>query len=204
MSHEPHPFQPDDRVPTTEHELVGVALRELLIEKGVFSADDERRKIEELQAASPANGARITARAWVDDSFRERLLVDADAAIGELGFDAGFPLVVLANTPEVHNVVVCTLCSCYPRALLGPQPAWYKQAAYRSRVVYEPRAVLSEFGLSIAPEREVRVHDSTAELRYMVLPLRPSGTSGWSEEQLAELVTRDALIGVAEAREPDS
>jgi len=200
--HASHPFQPDDPVPSTHHELVGVALRELLIEKGVFSAADERAKIEELQAASPANGARIVARAWVDDAFRARLLDDADAAIAELGFDAGFPLVVLENTPACHNVVVCTLCSCYPRALLGPQPAWYKQAEYRSRVVREPRAVLAEFGLAIAPEREVRVHDSTAELRYLVLPLRPPGTEGWTEEALAELVTRDALIGVAEARRP--
>lgn len=200
--HAPHPFQPDDPVPSTEHELLGVALRELLIEKGLFSADDERRKIEELQAASPANGARIVARAWVDDAFRRRLLADADAAIAELGLDAGFPLVVLENTAAVHNVVVCTLCSCYPRALLGPQPAWYKQAAYRSRVVREPRAVLAEFGLDVAAEREVRVHDSTAELRYLVLPRRPAGTDGWDEERLAELVTRDALIGVAEARAP--
>jgi len=196
-----HPPQPDDPEPRTYHEFLGVALRELLIEKGLFSAEDERRKIEQLQAASPANGARIVARAWSDPAFKARLLADAKAAVGDLGLEPGTPLIVLENTPKVHNVIVCTLCSCYPRMLLGPQPAWYKSGNYRKRVVYEPRAVLAEFGTHLPDDVEVRVHDSTAEMRYMVLPLRPAGTEGWDETRLAELVTRDSLIGVAPARQ---
>jgi len=202
--HDPHPAQPDDPEPRTEHELLGVALRELLIEKGVFTPADERRVIERLQAASPADGARIVARAWVDPEFKARLLDDGIMAVRELGLEAGTPFVVLENTPALHNVVVCTLCSCYPRMLLGPQPAWYKSAPYRSRVVREPRSVLEEFGTRIPTDVEVRVHDSTAELRYMVLPERPAGTDGWDEERLAALVTRDALIGVAVARDPSA
>lgn len=198
-----HPPQPDDPEPTTHHELLGVALRELLIEKGVFTAEEERRKIEELQAASPANGARICARAWVDPAFKARLMEDASAAVRELGLEPGAPLIVLENTPRRHNVIVCTLCSCYPRMLLGPQPAWYKSGNYRARVVREPRAVLAEFGTEVADGVELLVHDSTAEMRYMVLPERPAGTEGWSEEQLAALVTRDSLIGVSRALTPE-
>ncbi len=197
-----HPPQPDDPEPSTYHEFLGVALRELLIEKGVFDAAEERAQIEALQAASPANGAQICARAWVDPAFKARLLADADAAIAELGLSATFPLIVLENRPGVHNVIVCTLCSCYPRSLLGPQPAWYKSGNYRARVVAEPRAVLAEFGTEIDADTEVVVHDSTAEMRYMVLPERPAGTDGWDEARLADLVTRDALIGVCRARAP--
>lgn len=197
-----HPPQPDDPEPSTEHEFLGLALRELLIEKGVFSADEERQKIEVLQQAKPENGGKICARAWIDPAFKECLLTDANDAVDELGFESAFPLIVLENRPGVHNVIVCTLCSCYPRTLLGPQPAWYKSANYRSRVVVEPRAVLAEFGTAIADDTEVVVHDSTAEMRYMVLPERPAGTDGWSETQLADLVTRDALIGVGRALTP--
>jgi nitrile hydratase len=197
-----HPFQPDDPEPETYHEFLGVALRELLIEKGVFSAAEERRKIEELQAASPATGARICARAWTDPAFKARLLADANAAIRELGIEPVHPLIVLENRPGRHNVIVCTLCSCYPRMLLGPQPAWYKSANYRARVVREPRAVLAEFGTSLPDDCEIVVHDSTAEMRYLVLPERPAGTAGWSEAQLAGLITRDSLIGVAPACDP--
>ena len=173
-----------------------MALRELLIERGVYSAEDERARIEMLQAASPAVGAKIVARAWVDAAFRERLLSEPNAAIESLGIDCVHPMIVVENRPELHNVIVCTLCSCYPRMLLGPQPAWYKSANYRKRVVREPRAVLAEFGTTIPKAVEIRVHDSTAEMRYMVLPLRPEGTEGWDEERLAGLVTRDSLIGV--------
>lgn len=199
---DPHEHQPDHPEPRTRAALLGVALRELLLERGVYSEDDERRVIERFEAASPAQGAKIVARAWTDDAFRERLLADGAAAVAELDMDAGAPLVVVENTPDVHNVVVCTLCSCYPRALLGPQPAWYKSAAYRARVVREPRAVLAEFGTALPTGTAVRVHDSTAELRYLVLPRRPAGTDGWTPERLAELVTRDALIGVSEAENP--
>ena len=201
-SHAPHPFQPDDPEPKSHHELLGVALRELLIEKGLFTADDERRTIERLQAASPATGARIVAHAWADPDFKARLLAEPNAAIEEIGIDCPHPMIVVENTPAVHNVIVCTLCSCYPRMLLGPQPAWYKSGNYRARVVHEPRAVLREFGTELPDDVELRVHDSTAEMRYMVLPRRPAGTEGWGEAQLAELVTRDSLIGVCEATRP--
>jgi nitrile hydratase len=192
-----HPRQPDDPEPRSDHEFLGVALRALLIEKGVYSAEDERRRIELLQAASPANGARIVARAWVDEGYRKRLLESPNAAIEALGLDCVHPMIVVENTDRQHNVIVCTLCSCYPRMLLGPQPAWYKSANYRRRVVREPRAVLREFGTEVPDEVEIRVHDSTAEMRYMVLPRRPDGTEGCDEEQLAALVTRDSLLGVS-------
>ena len=176
---------------------MGLALRELLIEKGIYTAEAERARIEMLEAASPANGARIVARAWTDPAFKTRLLADPNPAIETLGLDPFNPIHVLENTEAVHNVIVCTLCSCYPRQLLGPQPAWYKSRAYRARVVREPRVVLAEFGTHLPEGVTVRVHDSTAELRYMVLPRRPAGTEGWSEADLAELVTRDCLIGVS-------
>ncbi len=197
-----YPPQPDDPEPATDHEFLGVALRELLIEKGVFTAEDERGQIEVLQAASPATGARIVAHAWVDAKFKARLIADANGAIEELGLEPLHLMIVVENTREVHNVIVCTLCSCYPRMLLGPQPAWYKSSNYRARVVREPRAVLAEFGTELSDQIALRVHDSTAEMRYMVLPRRPEGTEGWSEERLAELVTRDSLIGVCEAKQP--
>ncbi len=197
-----HAHQPDDPEPATRRALLGVALRSLLLEKRVYSEDDERRVVERLEAASPAQGARVVAKAWTDDAFRDRLLDDGSAAIAELDLDAGAPLVVVENTERVHNVLVCTLCSCYPRMLLGPQPAWYKSVAYRSRVVREPRAVLAEFGTTLPDDTTVRVHDSTAELRYLVLPRRPAGTEAFSLRDLEALITRDALIGVTTVPAP--
>ena len=151
--------------------------------------------------ANPRNGARIVARAWIDPLFRDRLLRDAEAAIAELGLDmshwAPISLRVVENTPNTHNVIVCTLCSCYPIALLGPSPAWYKSAEYRARVVSEPRAVLGEFGVELPEQTRISVWDSTSELRYMVLPRRPAGTQGCTQEELADLVTRNGLIGTA-------
>ena len=196
-AHGPHPHQDDHPEPVTFHQVMGSALRALLIEKGVYTAEAERRRIERLQAASPANGARIVARAWTDPVFRARLLDDPNGAIESLGLEPHNQIHVVENTDAAHNVIVCTLCSCYPRQLLGPQPMWYKSRAYRARVVREPRTVLAEFGLHLPDDTALRVHDSTAELRYMVLPRRPAGTEGWDEAALAALVTRDCLIGVA-------
>lgn len=160
-----------------------------------------RRAVEDIEDRTPALGARLVARAWVDPEFKARLLADAPAAARELGIDVGAThLTVVENTPDVHNVIVCTLCSCYPRAVLGLSPAWYKSAAYRSRVVRDPRSVLAEFGTELPESVRVRVHDSTADLRYMVLPMRPEGTDGLDEEALAALVTRDAMIGVTRVR----
>ena len=178
------------------------AIEALLIEKGVLTKDDVRRQIEYMEARSPANGARLVARAWVDPGFRSRLLSDTKAAARELGIDASGPVefVVVENTPEVHNLIVCTLCSCYPRAILGRPPDWYKSFNYRSRAVREPRAVMREFGFEPPEEVEVVVHDSTADVRYMVLPMRPPGTEDLDEEELAGLVTRDSLIGVSVPR----
>ena len=180
------------------------AIETLLVEKGVLTKEDVRRQIEYMEARSPANGARLVARAWVDPEFKARLLSDTKAAAAELGIDASGPVefVVVENTPQVHNLIVCTLCSCYPRAILGRPPDWYKSFNYRSRAAKEPRAVMREFGFEPPDDVEVLVHDSTADMRYMVLPMRPPGTEGMGEEELAELVTRDALIGVSLPREP--
>jgi nitrile hydratase len=180
------------------------ALEELLVEKGVLRPKEIRAGIDWLVSRTPADGARLVARAWVDPEFRERLLADCRSAALELGLDPGpSPVVVaLENTEVVHHMVVCTLCSCYPRALLGPPPAWYKSLPYRSRAVSDPRGVLSEFGLQIGDDVELRVLDSTADIRYLVIPRRPPGTDQLSEEQLAALVTRDSMIGVAEPSAP--
>ena len=205
-SHPPgqkHPFQADVDDTLNYPRRMEIALRELLIEKGILTADEIRAAIEDMDSRSPAGGAKVVARAWVDPEFKAALLEDANAACTSLGFDMSIrelKLVAVENTPEVHNVVVCTLCSCYPRALLGLPPAWYKSFAYRSRVVNEPRAVLAEFGTTLPDNTVVRVHDSTADLRYLVLPMRPANTEGMSEEQLAALVTRDSMIGVSAAR----
>ncbi len=181
------------------YDIMETAVRELLIERHLFSADEIRRQIEVLDSRTPALGARVVARAWVDAAFRARLLADGRAACEELGIsfydDTG--LIVLENTDKVHNLIVCTLCSCYPRPVLGLPPDWYKLRPYRARAVSEPRAVLAEFGTIIADDVEVRVSDSTAMVRYLVLPMRPEGTGGYTEEQLAALVTRDTMIGVA-------
>jgi Nitrile hydratase, alpha chain len=189
-------FQPDHREPTSDAALVGLAVRELLIEKGYYNAEEEQAVIAKMQGATPANGGKIVARAWTDAGYRKRLLESGARSIRELGFDLEpYEFTVMENTAHVHNVIVCTLCSCYPRALLGMSPAWYRSKSYRARVVREPRAVLSEFGVRLADDVDVRVHDSTAELRYMVLPQRPVGTDDWPEDELAALVTRDSLIG---------
>jgi nitrile hydratase len=178
------------------------AIEALLVEKGVLTKEDVRSQIEYMEARSPANGARLVARAWVDPEFKARLLSDAKAAARELGIDASGPVefVVVENTPRVHNLIVCTLCSCYPRAILGRPPDWYKSFNYRSRAVNEPRAVMREFGFEPPEDVKVLVHDSTADMRYMVLPMRPPGTQEMGEEELAELVTRDSLIGVSAPR----
>ena len=178
------------------------AIEALLVEKGVLSSEDVRSQIEYMEARSPANGARLVARAWVDPEFKARLLSDTKAAARELGIDASGPVgfVVVENTPRLHNLIVCTLCSCYPRAILGRPPDWYKSFNYRSRAVKEPRAVMREFGFEPPDGVEVLVHDSTADMRYMVLPMRPPGTQDMSEKELAKLVTRDTLIGVSVPR----
>jgi nitrile hydratase alpha subunit len=176
------------------------ALEELLVEKGVIDREEVRRGIDWLVSRSPADGARLVARAWVDDGFRQRLLADARGAAQELDLDSGSSPVVIAleNTEDVHHLVVCTLCSCYPRALLGPPPDWYKSLPYRSRAVSHPRGVLEEFGVELDDDVEVRVVDSTADVRYLVIPRRPPGTEELSEDELAALVTRDSMIGVAQ------
>ncbi|MEK9645489.1 MAG: nitrile hydratase subunit alpha [Alphaproteobacteria bacterium] len=193
-----HPGTTPDTNETGYYELMAQAMKELLIEKGVVSADDVRRNLEFLDSRDPADGGRIIARAWADPDFKARLLEDGTAAVEEMGFSMGdAELVVVENTDDVHNMIVCTLCSCYPRTILGLPPDWYKSKSYRSRAVVEPRAVLQEFGTSVPDDRTVRVHDSNADMRYLVLPQRPEGTDGWSEEQLAAIVTRDAMVGVS-------
>jgi nitrile hydratase len=181
------------------------AIETLMVEKGLLNlgAVDELIDIFERRVG-PRNGAQVVARAWLDESYKRRLLEHGTEAIAELGFTGvqGEHMVVLENTPQVHNVVVCTLCSCYPWPTLGLPPVWYKSAPYRSRVVIEPRTVLEEFGLTVPPDVEVRVWDSNSEIRYLVLPMRPAGTDGWSEERLAELVTRDSMIGTGLAKNP--
>jgi nitrile hydratase alpha subunit len=180
------------------------ALEALLVEKGLVAREDVRERIDWLVSRSPADGARLVARAWVDPGFRERLLADARTAALELGLDPGPSPVVVAveNTAAVHHMVVCTLCSCYPRALLGPPPAWYKSLPYRSRAVSDPRGVLGEFGVTLDDDVELRVLDSTADIRYLVIPRRPAGSEALSEDELAALVTRDAMIGVAQPAAP--
>ena len=179
-------------------ELLERAFRELLVEKGVVSDAAVDERVEFMYTRTPALGARVVARAWFDPSFKARLLGDGSAAAGELGIDIrGLKLVVVENAPMLHNLIVCTLCSCYPRMLLGLPPDWYKSVEYRSRAVREPRAVLAEFGLRLPAGVTVRVHDSTADMRYLVLPMRPKGTDELSETECVMLVTRDAMIGVA-------
>ena len=177
------------------------AIRELLLEKGIITEKDIQRQIEYQEARSPANGAKLVARAWVDPSFKARLIADPKAACAEMGIDATAinEFVVLENTEKVRHMVVCTLCSCYPRPILGRPPDWYKSLNYRSRAVNDPRGVMREFGLNLPDDVEVRVHDSTADMRYIVLPVRPKGTERLSEAELAQLVTRDSLIGVMDA-----
>lgn len=178
------------------------ALESLMVEKGLVDRAALDALIDNYEhKTGPRNGARVVARAWIDADYKKRLLKDANAAVAELGY-GGTNLTVVENTPTVHNLVVCTLCSCYPWAVLGLPPVWYKSAAYRSRSVIDPRGVLREFGVTLADDVEVRVWDSTADLRYLVLPERPAGTSGMSEVRLAALVTRDAMVGVAKVLPP--
>jgi nitrile hydratase len=197
----------DHDAPLTEVELRVRTLESLLVDKGLVDPAALDLIVDRYETkVGPRNGARIVARAWVDPAFRRRLLDDGTAAAAEFGFEGRQTeeLVVLENTPQVHNLVVCTLCSCYPWAVLGLPPVWYKSAPYRSRAVTEPRSVLAEFGTEVPDDREVRVWDSTAEVRYMVLPERPEGTEGMDEDDLADLVTRDAMIGVALVSAPSS
>jgi nitrile hydratase len=186
-----------DEGPPGEHEIMSRAMQELLEEKGLITAEEVRRRMELFEQEYPQRGSRVIAHAWGDPAFRRRLLEDGKAACAEWGLDLEADrLIAVENTPEVHNVIVCTLCSCYPRALLGMPPTWYKSENYRRRVVREPRAVLKEFGTVIPEQVSIRVHDSNADMRYVVVPMRPAGTEGWSEEQLAAILTRDTLVGV--------
>jgi nitrile hydratase len=193
-----HPTREDDDVVLTESEARFLALKSMLIEKGVVTADEIRTRHEINDRGTPHQGARMVARAWLDPAFKSRMLDDGKKAATELGIEVTeAELMVIENTPEVHNLIVGTLCSCCPRSLLGEPPAWYVSKAYRSRAVREPRQVLREFGLTFPDSIDVRVHDSNADLRYVVLPLRPAGTEGLDEAELAALVSRDCLVGAA-------
>ncbi len=199
-------FQPDhDRGPATPYEVLERALRELLVTKGVLTPAEIQGQIDLMDSRSPALGAKVVARAWADAGYKARLLADTRAALAEVGIDIGTlaEFRTVENTPTTHNVIVCTLCSCYPKLLLGIPPAWYKSLAYRSRVVRDPRAVLSEFGVTVPGQANVRVHDATADLRYLVLPMRPEGTNGFDEAALARCVTRDSMIGTGLPKVPD-
>ena len=190
--------------PLSYFQLMEISLRELLVEKGILTNEQVDAEVEDMRQRTPERGAKVVARAWTDSDFRKRLLENGTKACEELGLDIpALKLVVVENTPEVHNAIVCTLCSCYPRMLLGIPPDWYKSRNYRSRMVREPRAVLVEFGLKIPEHVQIRVHDSSADMRYMVLPMRPAGTEGWTEERLAGLVNRDSMIGVAVPKGPN-
>ena len=196
-------LRPDQDDTITHYRAMEIAVRELLIEKGIITPDGVRRMVEFMDGRNPEFGAKMVARAWVDPAYKQRALADGSAAAAELGIDVGLlKLVVVENTDKLHNMIVCTLCSCYPRNLLGLPPDWYKSRNYRSRAVNEPRAVLREFGTTIPDDVEVRVHDSTADMRYLVLPRRPAGTENLSEAALAKLATRDSMIGVALADTP--
>jgi len=201
--HEAHAPIQDDGEGSYDEKLTW-AILSLLVEKGVLSGDEVRAQIEDTDSRTPAMGAKVIARAWTDPAFKARLLANAKDAVAELGIDTGSApvLVAVENTERIHNVIVCTLCSCYPRTLLGRPPDWYKSLNYRSRVVVDPRGVLKEFGLELELDVEVRVFDSTADMRYLVIPQRPAGTEHMTEEELAQLVTRDSMIGVTRARQP--
>lgn len=200
-----HDHLPDAEERIGYYQTMEIAVRELLVEKGIITAAEVRTAVEAMDARTPAEGARVVAKAWTDPAYKERLLADGSAACRELGIEMGpTKLVVVENTERVHNVIVCTLCSCYPRFLLGLPPDWYKSRSYRSRAVHEPRAVLAEFGTTIPDDVDLRVHDSTADMRYLVLPRRPEGTDGMDEAALAALVGRDAMVGVALVGTPEA
>ena len=189
------------------YSLRAEAIQALLIEKGICTMDDILTMADQIDSRSPEDGAKVLAHAWVDPEYKTRLLADAEAALTALGYDlpeTAPKLTVLENTDDVHNMAVCTLCSCYPRAIIGRPPAWYKGLAYRSRVVSDPRGVLQEFGTQLDESVQVRVIDSSADFRYLVMPKRPSGTEGMSEEQLAKLITQESMIGVGLALSPDA
>jgi nitrile hydratase len=182
----------------SEYEIMVHAIKELLIEKGIITGEDIRKTLEFMDTRTPALGAKVVARAWADPEFKRRLLANGTTAVAEMGIPMGdAELIVVENSKDVHNIIVCTLCSCYPRTVLGLPPDWYKSRNYRSRVVVEPRAVLKEFGTELADSVTLRTHDSNADMRYLVLPERPVGTEDWSQEQLAAIVTRDCMVGVA-------
>src|SRR5918999_1250937 len=190
-----------DDGPPSEFEIMSRAMQEILEAKGVITAEQVRRRMELFEEDFPYRGSRVIAHAWTDPAFKQRLLEDGRAACAEFGIELEADrLIAVENTPEVHNMIVCTLCSCYPRALLGMPPTWYKSRNYRSRVVFEPRAVLKEFGNELPDSITVRVHDSNADMRYVVIPMRPKGTEGWSEDDLARILTRDTLVGVTVPR----
>ena len=203
-AHDEHaPASEQREGPPSEYEIMSRAMQELLEEKGLVTADQIRRRMEKFEEDLPYRGAKVVARAWTDPAFKQRLLEDGKAACTEMGIDLEADrLIAVENTPAVHNVIVCTLCSCYPRSLLGMPPTWYKSSNYRSRVVFEPRAVLKEFGTELPEHVTVRVHDSNADMRYLVLPMRPAGTEGWDEERLSELLSRDTLVGVTVPKLP--
>ena len=189
--------------PLSYFQLMEISLRELLVEKGILTDAQVDAEVENMRSRTPERGAKVVAHAWTDAGFKQRLLSNATKACEELGLDVpALKLVAVENTPQVHNAIVCTLCSCYPRMLLGIPPDWYKSRNYRSRMVREPRKVLAEFNLDLPEDVQIRVHDSTADMRYLVLPMRPAGTEGWSEERLAGLVNRDCMIGVAVPKGP--
>jgi nitrile hydratase len=201
--HVPHVQAKDhDTARMSAYEILEEAVRALLIEKGVLTNEEINHQLDLMDSRSPALGAKVIARAWTDPRFKKDLLLDTRAALAEFGVNIGTlaEFRTVENTANIHNVVVCTLCSCYPKMLLGIPPAWYKSLAYRSRVVADPRGVLREFGVEIPSGVDIRVHDSTADLRYIVLPRRPKGTEDWTEEQLASIVTRDCMIGTAVPR----
>ena len=203
MSPSGHPYRADNDEALTYWQTMEIAVREILVEKGHVTPQEIAAQIDAMDARSPANGAAVVARAWADPEFKARLLANASDASREMGFDIGaLHLIAVENTADTHNVIVCTLCSCYPRNLLGLPPDWYKTRAYRSRVVKEPRKVLAEFGLTLPDSTQIRVHDSTADMRYIVLPARPAGSEGMSEADLATLVTRDSMIGTGLPKPP--
>ncbi len=198
-----HPYRPDQDTGLSYWQTLEISVRELLIEKGITTAGAVASQIDKMDSRSPANGASVVARAWCDPVFAKALRKDAAAATRDMGFDIGpLNLIALFNDKTLHNIVVCTLCSCYPRNLLGLPPDWYKSRAYRSRTVREPRAVLAEFGVTLPQTTEVRVHDSTADMRYIVIPARPEGTEGWAQADLSALVTRDSMIGAGLVKPP--
>ena len=192
-----HPYRKDQDYPLTYWQNLEIAVREILVGKKITTEIEIQETINEMDNRSPANGAKVIAKAWTDPDYKQRLLTNASDASSELGFDIGpLKLIALENTKSIHNVIVCTLCSCYPRNLLGLPPDWYKQRSYRSRIVKTPRIVLKEFGLNLPKDLSIRVHDSTADMRYIVLPMRPDGTENFTAQALEKLVTRDSMIGV--------